>query len=166
MKSNKEEVAMSPCCEASHNGETPVCPASGQATIPVSRKTVESLIKPELKTCLTPQSYFFCNAPDCDIIYVSEQTDHVITKEMIKTRVGIKETDDPVPLCYCFDYDRKAVRDDIRRAGQTDIQQNITERIKAGECRCEEMNPDGRCCLGNVVRSIKNAITLKEQGLL
>ena len=81
-------------------------------------------------------------------------------------RVGIKETDDPVPLCYCFDYDRQAVREDIRGTGKTEIQRIITARVRAGECRCEETNPSGGCCLGNVAKTIKHALALKEQGRL
>ena len=81
-------------------------------------------------------------------------------------RVGIKETEDPIPLCYCFGYDRKAVRDDVRRTGDTDILRTITQRVKAGECRCEETNPSGGCCLGSVAKAIKYSVALKEQGLL
>ena len=79
---------------------------------------------------------------------------------------GFKETDDPVPLCYCFDYDRAEVRDDIRRKGDTEIQRIIVQRVKAGECRCEETNPSGGCCLGTVAKAIRHARALKDQGLL
>jgi len=85
---------------------------------------------------------------------------------MLIIRVGIKETDAPIPLCYCFGYDRKAVHDDIRCNGKTDIQKIITQRVKAGECRCEETNPSGGCCLGNVSRAIKHARALNDQGFL
>ena len=85
---------------------------------------------------------------------------------MLSVRVGIKETDDPIPLCYCFGYDRKAVHDDICRNGNTDIQKVITQRVKDGECRCDETNPCGGCCLGNVSSAIKHARALKDQGLL
>ena len=139
---------------------------NGRSTRPAGRKTVESLVKPEAKATLTPQPYYFCNAPDCDTVYVSALGDHLITKDMLTVRVGIKETDDPISLCYCFGYDRKAVRDDIRRTGNTDIQAIITERVKAGECRCEETNPSGGCCLGAVAKAIKHAQSLKDQGLL
>ena len=63
-------------------------------------------------------------------------------------------------------HEQKDVRDDIRRTGKTEIQIKIAERVRAGECRCEETNPSGGCCLGNVAKSIKHAIALKEQGLL
>ena len=137
-----------------------------QATKSVGRKTVESLVKPEAREALTPQPYYFCDAPDCDTVYVSALGDHFVTKDMLTVRVGMKETEDPIRLCYCFGYDRQAVRDDIRRHGDTDIQRLITQRVKAGECRCEETNPSGGCCLGSVAKAIKHARALKDQGLL
>ena len=157
---------MSQCCIIPHTGDIPTCPMNGQATKPVGRKTIESLVKPEAATALTPQPYFFCDAPDCDTVYVSALGDHLITKDMLTVRVGVKETEDPVPLCYCFEYDRKAVHDDVRVKGVTDIQKIITQRVKTGECRCEETNPSGGCCLGSVAKAIRHAVALKEQGLL
>ena len=112
------------------------------------RRTVELLTPPEIHALLALQPYYFCDAPDCDVVYVSALGDHLITKDQLTVRVGIKEREDPVPLCYCFGCDRLAVRDDISSTGDTDIQRVITSRVKAGECRCEETNPSGSCCLG------------------
>ena len=151
---------MSTCCTIEYVGEPPACPTNNQATRPVGRQTVESLTNPEVN--LTLQPYFFCDAPDCDTVYVSASGDHLVTKDMLTVRVGIKEMDDPIPLCYCFGYDRKAVRDDIRVRGDTDIQKIITQRVRAGECRCEETNPSGGCCLGAVSKAIKQAQAMKE----
>ena len=157
---------MSDCCRIPHPGDVPTCPMNGQVTKPVGRRTVESLVQPDTGAALTPQPYFFCDAPDCDVVYVSALGDHIVTKDLLTTRVGIKETEDPIPLCYCFGYDRKDVHDDIRRGGDTDIQRVITERVRAGECRCEETNPSGGCCLGTVSRTIAHARAMRDQGLL
>ena len=154
------------CCIVPHTGEIPVCPMNSQVTKPVGRQTVESLVTPEVKAVLKPQPYYFCDAPDCDTVYVSALGDHLIAKDQLTVRVGIKETEDPIPLCYCFGYDRKAVRDDIRLKGETGIQKIITDRVRAGECRCEVTNPSGGCCLGTVSKEIKHARALKDQGLL
>ena len=154
------------CCTVPHAGDPPTCPMNGQATKPVGRKTVQSLVKAAFRGTLVSQPYHFCDAPDCDTVYVSALGDHLVTKDMLTVRVGIKETEDPIPLCYCFGYDRQAVRDDIRRTGDTDIQRSITQRVKAGECRCEETNPSGGCCLGAVGKAIKQARAMREQGLL
>ena len=42
----------------------------------------------------------------------------------------------------------------------------LNQKVKAGECRCEETNPSGGCCLGSVAKAIKHAVALNEQGLL
>ncbi len=157
---------MSDCCKIEHKGTIPTCPSNGQVTKPVARITVESLIAPAFRGELLPQPYYLCAAPDCDTIYVSALGDHLITKDMLTVRVGFKETEDPLPLCYCFGYDRKAVRDDIRETGGTEIQTIITAKVKAGACECERKNPSGGCCLGQVSKAIKEAKSLKTQGLL
>ena len=154
------------CCAIPHEGDVPTCPINGQVTRPVPHHTVERLVRSRVSAELRQQPYYFCDAPDCDVVYVSALGDHVITKDLLSVRVGIKETDDPVPLCYCFGYDRRAIHEDIRRSGDTDIQRVITERVRAGECRCEEVNPSGGCCLGTVSRAIKLGKALREQGLL
>jgi len=46
---------MSECCIVPHTGDPPSCPMNGQLTKPVGRKTVESLIKSEIRSALTPQ---------------------------------------------------------------------------------------------------------------
>ncbi len=157
---------MSDCCVIPHTGAIPTCPMTGQVTKPVGRITVESLTKPEVRSDLTAQPYYFCDALDCDTVYVSALGNHLITKDMLTVRVGIKETEDPIPLCYCFGYDRNAVYDDVRRTSDTEIQKIITQRVKAGECRCEETNPSGGCCLGTVAKAIKHSRALHDQGLL
>ena len=115
---------------------------------------------------LLPQPYYFCPAQDCDVVYVSTLGDQLITKERLKVRVGVKERDDPVPLCYCFGYDRAAIRADVKTLGETDIPKRIAARVKAGECRCEETNPSGTCCLGSIYLAIREAKALKVAGAL
>lgn len=157
---------MSGCCVMEHMGNPPQCPRNGQVCKPVGRKTLESLLQPQFKASLTQQPYYFCEAPDCDVVYISALADHTITKDQLVVRVGIKETEDPVPLCYCFNYDRKSIREDIKTKGKTNIPQIISARVKAGECRCEETNPSGGCCLGNIYKAIKEAEGLKTIGKL
>ncbi len=139
---------------------------NGQKCKPVGRITLESLLKSGARASMKIQPYYFCDAPDCDTVYVSALGDHLITKDQLTVRVGIKETEDPIPLCYCFGFDRKAVWDDIRSKAVTNIPRIITERVKAGECRCDVTNPSGTCCLGNVYRAVKQAQAMKQQGLL
>jgi len=157
---------METCCAVTHDGQPPVCPMNGQPVKTVGRVTVESFVKPDIKPALLPQPYYFCDAPDCDVVYVSALGDHVITKDQLTVRVGAKESDDPIPLCYCFGYDRQAVRDDVRAKGTTEIPQTIAARVKAGECTCELTNPKGTYCLGDVYQAVKQAQALRVQGVL
>ncbi len=154
------------CCAIEHDGNPPLCPVNGQSTKPVSRKTLESLLKPETRSSLLPQPYYFCDAADCDVVYVSTLGDQLITKDRLTVRVGLKEREDPVPLCYCFGYDRATIRADIKRSEDTDIPKIIAGRVRAGECRCEETNPSGGCCLGSIYRAIKEARALKAAGAI
>jgi Zinc binding domain len=156
---------MQACCEHPQKRDGIVCPRNGRVCKPVSRITVEALIRPEHNHSLTSVSYYFCDSPDCDVVYVSASGEQVITASQLSVRVGIKEKDDPIPLCYCFDFDRNAIRDDIRFEGTTDIPKMITQRIKAGECRCQVTNPSGNCCLGDIYRAVKQAReAMKRQG--
>ncbi len=154
------------CCAIPHEGNPPACPRNGEGTRSVGRVTLESLLIPEVKKQLLPQPYYFCPSPDCDVVYVSTLGDHLITKDQLVVRVGVKEKEDPVPLCYCFAHDRAAIRADIKARGETDIPTRIAARVKAGECRCEQTNPSGGCCLGSVYLAIREAKALKAAGAL
>lgn len=148
---------MQDCCSHRQKPVSAVCPKNGKVCKAVPQITVATLIRPEHRRSLTAVLHFFCDSPDCDVVYVSASGEHVITKNQLQVRVGIKERDDPIPLCYCFDFDRSTIWNDIRSTGKTDIPRIITERIKAGECRCEFTNPRGRCCLGDIYQAIKQA---------
>ncbi len=148
---------MQECCDFPQKRDGVVCPRNGKICKPVPRITVEALIRSERKLSLLSIPYFFCDSPDCDVVYVSASGKHVITTDQLRVRVGIKEKEDPIPLCYCFDFDRKSILDDIRLKGTTDIPKMITQRIKAGECRCEVTNPSGNCCLGDIYRAVNQA---------
>lgn len=142
-----------------------LCPKNGQVCKPVPRITVEPLIRPEHNHLLALLPYSFCDSPDCDVVYVSASGEQLITTSQLSVRVGIKEKEDPIPLCYCFDFDRKAIWDDIRFKRTTDIPNVIIQRIKARECRCQVTNPRGSCCLGDIYKAIKLAReTMKRHG--
>lgn len=80
---------MAPCCAVPHDGDVPTCPVNGQVTRPVPRRTVEHLVNPGVSPQLRPQPYYFCDAPNCDVVYISALGDHLITKDSLTVRVGI-----------------------------------------------------------------------------
>ena len=149
------------CCSTTTDGacslpsnKTGDCPSCGKKGKPVAVVTVKSLVRNHTRVPASV-SYEFCRTPDCDVVYFSDQA--VFTKPDVKVRVGVKETADPVPLCYCFDYSREDVRRDIETAGMTRILDDIKAEIQGGFCACEVKNPSGACCLGDITRAIQEA---------
>jgi hypothetical protein len=82
----------------------------------------------------------------------------MLRKADVRVRVGLKETEDPVPVCYCFGFTEKMIFDEVRATGKSTVPQRITTEIKASHCACEIRNPQGSCCLGNVTAAIKRAM--------
>lgn len=78
-------------------------------------------------------------------------------------RVGLKETEDPVPLCYCFGVTERMIREEIQRTDRSSVSARIRAEVKAGNCRCEVENPSGRCCLREVVLAEKRAAKERER---
>jgi NAD(P)H-nitrite reductase large subunit len=79
----------------------------------------------------------------------------VFHKPDLKVRIGIMEKDNPIPLCYCFDYSRQDVRRDIETAGKTTILEEIKVEVQGGFCTCEVKKPSGACCLGEITCAIQ-----------
>ena len=59
---------------------------------------------------------------------------------------------DPL-LCYCFGVRVSDLEVDPALGGPDRVVSWIRGRVAAGECSCAEMNPSGRCCLGDVQRA-------------
>jgi len=149
------------CCSITKDGACSLpknkpgaCPACGKKGKPVAVLTVKSLVRDHTHVPASV-SCSFCRTPECDIVYFSDQA--VFRKPDLKVRVGIKETADPVPLCYCFDYSREDVRRHIESTGRTTILEEIKVEVQSGFCACEVKNPSGACCLGEVTRAIQEA---------
>ncbi|MEW8033598.1 MAG: hypothetical protein AB2777_09735 [Candidatus Thiodiazotropha endolucinida] len=135
---------MSDCCPSScDEGVQPKrhrCPVNGQEYKGVSTKTILQHIKDPWSWEEKKQSYYFCEDPECDVVYFG-QDDSVINSAALRTTVGIKENNPSGTLCYCFGVSFG------RAAENPEIKQFITEKTKIGICTCETRNPSGKCCL-------------------
>ena len=145
------------CCisKNSHKGFAAQCTACGKTGKPVKRETLEHLLKEDRVSLVRDTQYYFCQTPHCNVVYFSRNAD-TFYKTDLKVRVGLKETAEPIPVCYCFGYTRKMIEDDFLRNGCSTIQKEITKKVKEGVCRCEVTNPQGACCLGDVAQVIKH----------
>ena len=113
---------MSECCVIPHTGAIPTCPMNAQITKPVGRRTVESLIKPEVKSALIPQPYHFCCQGCVDLFitdpekYLLETSDLIVcptclAEKPLNSTVKLKIGEQQVHFCrcpYCLEVFRKA----------------------------------------------------------
>jgi hypothetical protein len=133
-----------------------VCRQCGREGRPVDRITIDALLKPESLSQVTGSHYAFCETPNCPVVYYAANGAQ-FNKEHVRVRVGLKETEDPVTVCYCFEVTERMIREDIQRTGRSSASARIRAEVNAGNCRCEVENPSGRCCLGEVIRAEKRA---------
>jgi len=86
-----------------------------------------------------------------------------LLKPDVRVRLGLKETQDRVPSCYCFGFADAIVVEKIRPSGNCAIPQCVTAEAPAGNCACEICNPQGSCCLGNVNSALKRIASKQAQ---
>ena len=156
------------------------CPTCGQKAKRVGTATLRALLKDEFAgDVATAQNHAccvandlgdsgcqpasadvgwrFCDSPDCDVVYFSEQSDTTFTKSQLKLPVGVKETTGERPLCYCFGHSVASIKDELRVKGRSDALKDIRQQMNDPGCRCETENPSGSGCLGSVGTGIKIA---------
>ncbi len=148
---------MSDCCKTAEPSAAANdrCQRCGEKGRRVLRETMESLLKPEALERFTDEPYFFDRTPSCDVVYFSNEAQSYFDKDELSVRVGLKETESPIALCYCFDHTAESVREEIVAKGRSTTAERITAEVQAGNCSCETKNPSGKCCLGEVYGAVQ-----------
>jgi hypothetical protein len=116
---------------------------------------MESLLTPEAAGRLSDEPYFFDRTPSCDVVYFSNEAQSYFHKDALTVRVGLKETESPIALCYCFGHTAESVREEILATGRSSVAGRIAAEVQAGNCSCEVENPSGKCCLGDVNHALE-----------
>jgi hypothetical protein len=110
--------------------------------------TVEHLVSIEHRPGLS-SSVMFCAAENCDVVYFVPGG-LVVPKMAVTVPVFQKESSPARPVCYCFEHSVADVLAATRPDGSNVVVDEITEACRSRLDRCEETNPQGRCCLGNI----------------
>jgi hypothetical protein len=158
----KQEEIMGHCCGPDGACEAPEaavarpCPRCAAVGSVLGDETIEAILKPGVAAQLLAVERRFCATPGCAVLYYGADG-RVVEKNQAAVRVGAKETGDPIPLCYCFEYTRAHIRNDVAETGDSAIPARIAAEIRAGRCQCERKNPSGKCCLGEVNTAVKEA---------
>jgi len=147
---------MSDCCAVPKPyavGQS-ACPSCATVGRVVADKTIQAILEPAQSLSLLAVGRRFCGTPSCEVVYYGDDG-RALTKSEIPIRVGLKEREDPIPLCYCFGFSVADVRREIAETGRCTIPARITAMVRAGQCSCEITNPSGICCLGELNRAVK-----------
>ncbi len=152
---------MSDCCSVKGSLAAPpvaTCTVNGARSKQVDTVTVKSLVR-QLPLGMPNTQYYFCEAQDCEVVYFAlDSQAPIFRRRDLLVRVGVKETADPIPVCYCFGFTRKDIRDEVVETGHSTVAERITAEVRAGNCACGVKNPSGKCCLGDVTRVTQDCL--------
>jgi len=124
------------------------CPENELQYIEVDKRTILQHIKSPWEYMTNEQKYYFCDDPDCDVVYFGINGS-VINKSQLRTVIGKKEKDENTLVCYCFGVSKALA------AQNADIKTYVTQQTKEKNCACEVRNPSGRCCLKDFPKQIQ-----------
>ena len=136
---------MGDCCSSTScatNSPPPKakCPVNGKEYSPVSPTTIKHHIAEPWNWFTKTQGYYFCDDPDCDVVYFGEDSS-LIRKSDLRTEVGVKGKSPDRLICYCFGVSMSQANSD------SNIKSFVMQETKEHTCACETRNPSGKCCL-------------------
>lgn len=142
-----------------------ICPICLKKGSKVQTITLNSLLIDSCKNLIKDDNgYRFCKTPDCEVAYYSKEADQTFTINQLKVPATVKDKSLDVNVCYCFDYKRIDILNEIKTQGDSKAADEIKLKMKDPGCFCEISNPQGTCCLGNVNAWIKEAKQIIDKG--
>lgn len=118
------------------------CDVAGQ---PVPRGLVRHHLAKPWRRDLEGKDFTFCEEVECKVVYYSSDGE-VFDAGDLRRAPAYKSQRPGDLLCFCFD----VTGDDA--LGSPDPTPYVRERVRAGECACDVLNPSGVCCLGSIGR--------------
>ncbi len=124
-----------------------LCPACATVGQRVDNATIKSIIAVSLHR-VSDLVHYFCATSSCDVVYFALDHSEVFYQAELREQVYQKMPDaDDVLICYCFLHTVA----DVKSSGD-EVETDIRYGIDAGHCACDWRNPQGSCCLGNVIK--------------
>jgi len=140
------------CCSVTpQSNRTSLCPRSDSAGKPVDWTTVAALTRGRVPP---KQEFRLCRDPDCEVVYYGS-SQAVLTGAELNVVPGFKNGSAGL-VCYCFLHRMSDIERQLGETGTTDILESIEYEVQAGNCACEVRNPSGKCCLGEVQKTIRS----------
>ena len=156
------------CCLVSEVTDAPPsadCPESGTASRKIQRRTMEHLVKSDRIGGMADTQYYYCADSDCPVVYFTGEEGRNFTTVDLKVKVFAKDSGGDVCVCYCYDWTRDRIKNELAETGRSTASSEISEKVRDSLCECDIKNPKGTCCLGDVnrvVREAKEELAIKE----
>jgi len=132
----------------------------------VSSITLRSLLcRRAVEDARSLDDFLFCRTASCELVYFKNEPAARFLKDDLTLTVFQKSTEPQRLVCYCFGHSAKEVGDNAVAGRTARIADEIAEKCRSGLDRCEEMNPQGSCCLGNVRAVAKAALSASGKSL-
>jgi len=121
--------------------------------------TVKALLRPAALERLSGSDHRFCPTASCPIVYYADG--EAFNGADVSVPVFQKETAGSRTVCYCFQITETDLRREIEATGESTASSRVTAHVKAGRCACEVKNPQGSCCLGNILLTVTALTKIK-----
>ena len=122
------------------------CPSCGHEGRHVTMTTVRSFVIEGRD--LGSEFAHVCEQPECALVYFDDVALRIDVGE-VRAAPFQKQRGESRVVCFCFGHSEAQLRAAETRGGNA-LVDAVTAACRAGLDRCETMNPQGRCCLGNV----------------
>lgn len=130
------------------------CPSCGAEAKGVLGKTLNALLKKEAKEKLDSlDGFFYCKTFTCKVVYF--KINKVLTQKDVNVSVGLKDSAKVKNYCYCFDWTKDKILEDMKKHGTSTAILDIQDKMKSIGCSCEVKNPSGKCCQVDIKKVIK-----------
>lgn len=134
----------------------PTCPSCGSHGRKIEPETLTSQLKATVKNRSSKlEGYHFCSTGECDVVYFTSSGSPSFIREDLTLPVFQKSSDPNRFVCYCFEHRVGELLDEVAATGDSVVPADIKAKCKAGLDECEIKNPQGVCCLGNVLSVVK-----------
>lgn len=120
---------------------------------PVPRDTIARFVSSAALKALGEGEPRFCPHPNCPVAYYAPLCEP-ITKDQLSVRLGMKEQEGPRPICYCFGHTQESLAAEWAEKHSVSAVMEVMAKVRAGECRCEVLNPQGVCCLTDLRKTV------------
>ena len=154
------------CCSKKTENEQPSdssnifeCPKCKNIGAKVKIVTPQTFLKDCCKSKLDEElTYKFCKNTECEVAYFSSNENNFFNKDELKIKATLKDKGLDIHVCYCFNYTRQNVLDELKETGKSTVVEDIKAKMKDPGCFCETSNPQGGCCLANNIAWVKEAM--------